>query len=161
MEQRTIKRKLGAIKMPKTKLYTIGFTKKNAQTFFSKLQKAGVTKLIDIRLNNVSQLAGFAKRDDLIYFLRELCNCDYLHIPIFAPTKEILDAYKKKQIEWNEYVRCFSKLIKERRIENNISSEELHNSCLLCSEPTPEQCHRRLVAEYFKENFGDIEIKHL
>jgi uncharacterized protein (DUF488 family) len=147
--------------MPKNILYTIGFTKKNAQAFFSKLQKAGVTKLIDIRLNNVSQLAGFAKRDDLIFFLKELCDCDYKHMPIFAPTKEILDAYKKKQIDWNEYVRRFSRLIKERTIEKRITAEELNNSCLLCSEPTPEQCHRRLVAEYFKGQFGDIEIKHL
>ena len=147
--------------MPKNILYTIGFTKKNAQTFFSKLQKAGVTKLIDVRLNNVSQLAGFAKRDDLIFFLRELCDCDYKHMPIFAPTKEILDAYKRKQIDWNEYVRRFSRLIKERAIEKKITAEELNNSCLLCSEPTPEQCHRRLVAEYFKEQFGNIEIKHL
>ena len=153
--------KIGSIKMAKVKIYTIGFTKKKAQTFFSKLQKEGVTKLIDIRLNNVSQLAGFAKRDDLIYFLREICNCDYRHIPNFAPTKDILDAYKKKQIDWNEYVRRFSKLIKDRKIENIITAEELNNSCFLCSEPTPEQCHRRLVAEYFKEKLGNIEIKHL
>jgi uncharacterized protein (DUF488 family) len=84
--------------MPKIQLYTIGFTKKNAQTFFSKLKKAGVVRLIDIRLNNVSQLAGFAKRDDLIFFLKELCNCEYRHIPDFAPTKEILDAYKKRKL---------------------------------------------------------------
>ena len=147
--------------MPKTKLYTIGFTKTNAQTFFSKLQKEGVTKIIDIRLNNVSQLAGFAKRDDLIYFLREISNCDYRYIPDFAPTKDILNAYKKKQINWEEYVRCFSKLIKDRKIENIITSAELNNSCFLCSESSPKQCHRRLVAEYFKEKFGDIEIKHL
>lgn len=147
--------------MVNTKLYTIGFTKKNAQTFFVKLKKEGVTKLIDIRLNNVSQLAGFAKRDDLIYFLREICNCDYLYIPEFAPTKEILDAYKTKQIDWDEYVLRFSKLIKDRKIENIITAEELNNSCFLCSEPTPEQCHRRLIAEYFNEKFKDIEIKHL
>ena len=102
--------------MPKKKLFTIGFTKKNAQTFFSKLRNIGVTKLIDIRLNNVSQLAGFAKRDDLIFFLNELCNCDYRHIANFTPTKEVLDAYKKKQIGWNEYVKRFSKLINERKI---------------------------------------------
>lgn len=149
------------MKMANVKLYTIGFTKKNAQVFFSKLQKEGVIKLIDIRLNNVSQLAGFTKRDDLSYFLREICNCDYRHIPNFAPTKDILDAYKKKRIDWNEYVRRFSKLIKDRKIENIITAEELNNSCFLCSEPTPERCHRRLVAEYFKEKFGNIEIKHL
>ena len=147
--------------MSKKIIYTIGFTKKSAQIFFSKLQKAGVTKLIDIRLNNISQLAGFAKRDDLIFFLRELCDCDYKHMPIFAPTKDILDAYKKKKIDWNEYVRQFSKVIKDRSIENKITKEELDNSCLLCSEPIPDQCHRLLVAEYFKEKFGDIEIKHL
>ena len=147
--------------MPTAKLFTIGFTKKNAKTFFSKLRNAGVTKLIDIRLNNVSQLAGFAKRDDLIFFLSELCNCDYRHMPEFAPTKEILDAYKKKQIDWGEYVTHFSRLIKERKIESKIGLEELNNACLLCSEPTPEQCHRRLVAEYLREKIGDIEIKHL
>lgn len=147
--------------MPNTTLYTIGFTKKNAQTFFSKLHKAGVIKVIDIRLNNISQLAGFTKRDDLIYFLKELCNCDYKHMPLFAPTKEILDAYKKKQIDWNQYARQFRSLISERSIETKITAEELNNSCLLCSEPTPEQCHRRLVAEYFKEKLGNIEIKHL
>ncbi len=147
--------------MSKKTLYTIGFTKQNAETFFTKLKKAEVKKLIDIRLNNVSQLAGFAKRNDLIYFLKELCDCSYIHHPNFAPTKEILDAYKKKQIDWDEYVRRFSKLMKNREIENQITAEELDNSCLLCSEPTPEQCHRRLVAEYFKEKLGDIEIKHL
>jgi len=147
--------------MSKNTLFTIGFTKKNAEVFFTKLRNAGVTRLIDIRLNNVSQLAGFAKRDDLIFFLKELCNCDYKHMPNFAPTKEILDAYKKKGIDWNEYVNRFSKLINKRKIENEIKAEELNNAVLLCSEPTPEQCHRRLVAEYLKEKFGNIEIKHL
>ena len=147
--------------MFKVQLYTIGFTKKNAQTFFSKLRKAGVLKLIDIRLNNVSQLAGFTKRDDLIFFLKEICNCEYRHMPNFAPTKEILDAYKKKQIDWAEYERRFSKLINDRRIENLVTAEDLNNSCFLCSEPTPDKCHRRLIAEYFKEKLGNIEIKHL
>lgn len=147
--------------MPAIKLYTIGFTKKTAKTFFAKLRNAGVTTLIDIRLNNVSQLAGFAKRDDLIFFLKELCGCNYRHMPDLAPTKEILDAYKKKQIDWDEYVRRFNKLIKERKIEKGISVDELNNACLLCSEPTPTQCHRRLVSEYLKQHLGDIEIKHL
>lgn len=143
------------------KLYTIGFTKKNAKTFFSKLRNAGITKVIDIRLNNVSQLAGFAKRDDLVFFLKELGNIDYKHMPELAPTKEILDLYKEKKIDWNEYARRFLKLITERKIENVITVEELDNACLLCSEPTPEQCHRRLVSEYFKDHFCNIEIKHL
>jgi len=147
--------------MPRIRLFTIGFTKKSAQSFFSKIQIAGVTKLIDIRLNNVSQLAGFTKRDDLVYFLRVICNCNYSHMPMFAPTKDILDAYKGNKIDWDEYARRFSRLIRERRIENEISAEELNNACLLCSETSPEQCHRRLVAEYFNEVFGDIEINHL
>ncbi len=147
--------------MSKKQLFTIGFTKKNAETFFTKLSNAGVTKLIDIRLNNVSQLAGFAKRDDLIFFLKELCNCGYKHMPDLAPTKEILDAYKKKEIGWDEYVKHFCKLMAERRIENKIKAEELNNACLLCSEPTPEQCHRRLVAEYLNIKLEGIEIIHL
>lgn len=147
--------------MSKISLYTIGFTKKSAKIFFSKLRNAGVSKLIDIRLNNVSQLAGFAKRDDLTFFLKELCDCDYKHMPDLAPTKEILDAYKKKQIDWDEYVRRFRKLIIERKIEKKITAEELDHACFLCSEPTPEKCHRRLVSEYLKDQFDDIEIKHL
>ena len=147
--------------MSKNIIFTIGFTKKNAKTFFSKLRDAGVTKLIDVRLNNVSQLAGFAKRDDLIFFLKELCNCDYNHIPDFAPTKEIFDAYKKREIDWAGYESRFNNLIKKRKIETMVSEGDLNNSCLLCSEHTPEQCHRRLVAEYLKNIFGNIEIKHL
>lgn len=142
-------------------MFTIGFTQKKAETFFSELRNAGVRMLIDIRLHNVSQLSGFAKRDDLIFFLKELCNCDYKHIPNFAPTKDILDAYKKKEISWNEYVKRFNNLIIKRKIENTLNAEELANACLLCSEPTPEQCHRRLVAEYLQKKMGGIEIKHL
>ena len=143
------------------KIFTIGFTQKKAQTFFSELRNAGVTLLIDVRLNNVSQLSGFAKRDDLHFFLKELCNCDYRHITDFAPTKDILNAYKKKEISWDEYVRRFSKLIIERKVENKIKAEALNNACLLCSEPSPEQCHRKLVAEYLKGKLGGIEIIHL
>ncbi len=143
------------------KLYTIGFTKKTAKEFFSELRSAGIVTLIDIRLNNVSQLAGFTKRDDLIFFLKELCRCNYKHMPDFAPTKKILEDYKNKSIDWNEYARCFVKLIKERRIENKISIDELDNACLLCSELSPEQCHRRLVSEYFMEKFINVEVVHL
>ncbi len=142
-------------------MFTIGFTRKNAQLFFSKLRNAGVTKIIDIRLNNISQLAGFAKRDDLIFFLKELCDCKYEHKPNWAPTKDILDAYKKKEIDWNEYEMRFRKLIIERKIEEKIKFDELNNICLLCSEHTPNQCHRRLIAEYLKDKFVNVEIIHL
>ncbi|MCK4468013.1 MAG: DUF488 domain-containing protein [Desulfobacterales bacterium] len=142
-------------------LFTIGFTKKNAETFFGKLGKAGVEKIIDIRLNNVSQLAGFAKKDDLIYFLKKICGCNYMHEPLLAPTKEILDGYKKKEIDWPEYQKRFNDLLKTRKAHTLVSSSELHMACLLCSEPTPDKCHRRLVAEYLKSHFDNIEIQHL
>ena len=147
--------------MNKIELFTIGFTKKNAETFFRKLEKAGVKKIIDIRLNNVSQLAGFAKKDDLAFFLRELCNCGYRHEPLLAPTKEILDGYKKKKIDWSEYETQFAKLMKNREVHTLISPEELDKACFLCSEPTPEKCHRRLVAEYLKSHLKNIKISHL
>lgn len=147
--------------MNNIKLFTIGFTKKNAETFFGKLMKAGVEKLIDIRLNNVSQLAGFTKKDDLIYFLKKLCDCDYAHMPKLAPTKEILDAYKKKEITWSEYEKRFNDLLNSRKAHTLLSSSEIHMACLLCSEPTPDKCHRRLVAEFLRNNIEGIEIIHL
>ncbi|KAF0120168.1 MAG: hypothetical protein FD151_1745 [bacterium] len=147
--------------MNKIKLFTIGFTKKNAETFFGKLKKSGVVKLIDIRLNNVSQLAGFTKKDDLIYFLNKICDCDYVHEPLLAPSKEILDAYKKKENTWPEYEKRFNDLLISRKAHTLLSSSELHMACLLCSEPTPDKCHRRLVAEFFRNCFEEIEIMHL
>jgi len=142
-------------------IYTIGFTKKSAETFFTKLKNAGVARVIDIRLNPVSQLSGFAKQDDLQYFLKLLCNCNYIHLPILAPTKNLLDDYRKNKIDWSEYERRFRALIEDRQIENKISPEQLNNACFLCSESTPQKCHRRLVAEYLKERFPEIEIIHL
>lgn len=143
------------------KLYTIGFTKKNAETFFGLLQQANVRTVLDIRLNNTSQLAGFAKRDDLRFFLKTLCQCDYLHVPQFAPTQTILDAFKKNKGDWREYEISFSKLIHTRRVETELSPNIIDNACLLCSEATPEHCHRRLVAEYLQKTLGNIEIIHL
>ena len=147
--------------MNEYKLFTIGFTKKNAETFFEKLKKFGIERIIDVRLNNVSQLAGFTKRDDLIYFLKTLCNCNYIHEPLLAPTKEILDAYKKKGITWPDYEKRFKDLLTSRKAETLQNPSNLNMACLLCSEPTPEMCHRRLVAEFFQKTFGDIEIIHI
>lgn len=147
--------------MNKIKLFTIGFTKKNAETFFEKLKKFGIVKLVDIRLNNVSQLAGFAKKDDLIYFLKVICNCDYVHEPLLAPTKEILDAYKKKEIAWSDYEKRFNNLLISRKADTLQNTSDLNMACLLCSEPTPDKCHRRLVAEFLKDSFGNIEIIHI
>lgn len=113
------------------KLYTIGFTKSSAESFFARLQKAGVKRVIDVRLNNVSQLAGFAKKDDLRYFLRAIAGIDYGHLPVLAPTQEILDAYKKRKGAWADYEKAFGALIGERRIEESVSRELLDGACLL------------------------------
>ncbi|MCJ8280352.1 MAG: DUF488 domain-containing protein [Rivularia sp. ALOHA_DT_140] len=142
-------------------LYTIGFTKKSAQQFFETLINSGVKKIIDTRLNNVSQLAGFAKRKDLEYFLQKIGNIEYVHILDMAPTKDILDQYKKHKGDWQTYEKKFIQLIRDRQIEKQVSQEFLSDSCLLCSEDKPHHCHRRLVAEYLSDNFEDISIKHL
>lgn len=147
--------------MKNVNLFTIGFTKKSAEYFFRKLSDAGVKKLIDTRLNNVSQLAGFAKRDDLKFFLKEICNIEYIHVPEFAPTPEMLDEYKKITHDWKVYEKKFIKLISKRKIENCFSLSELKDACLLCSEEQPHHCHRRLVAEYLRLKNNAIEIEHL
>ena len=144
------------------KIFTIGFTKKSAQTFFEKLKSAGVRRLLDVRLNNVSQLAGFTKKDDLRYFTKAICNIEYVHLPVLAPTAEILDPYKKqKNGDWPLYERQFLDLMKERHIEEKLSPEVLDGGCFLCSEEKPHHCHRRLVAEYLKEKWGSVEIEHI
>lgn len=142
------------------KLFTIGFTKKSAEDFFSRLKKSGVRKLVDVRLNNVSQLAGFAKRDDLRYFVKKLCGITYEHLPELAPTKDILDEYKKNKGEWSAYEEKFLKLMTQRRIEE-MDKTKLDGGCLLCSEDKPHHCHRRLVAEYLRGKWNDVEIVHL
>jgi uncharacterized protein (DUF488 family) len=146
-------------------IYTIGFTKKTAQEFFELLKENNIKHLLDVRLNNVSQLAGFTKGNDLKYFLKEICECTYTHDIKLAPTKEILDSYKKKSITWNEYEQLFNKLLNERNKNNNILSkyDNFVATCLLCSEVTAENCHRRLVAEFIKSNYkgDDISIIHL
>jgi len=144
------------------KIFTIGFTKKSAETFFTRLKNAGVKRLVDVRLNNISQLAGFTKRDDLRYFTKAICGIEYVHLPNLAPTSEILDPYKKqKNGDWPLYERQFLDLMRARRIEETISSDLLDGGCLLCSEETPHHCHRRLVAEYLKEKWECVEIEHI
>lgn len=147
--------------MDKITIFTIGFTKKTAEEFFSLLTKAGVKRVIDVRLNNVSQLAGFAKRDDLRYFLRAIGGIDYLHRPDLAPTQQILDEFKKNKGSWPDYERDFLALLSARKAELNITPELLHEGCLLCSEDKPLHCHRRLVAEYLRSQWGNVGIIHL
>ena len=143
------------------KIFTIGFTKKSAEKFFTELRKAHVKRLVDVRLNNISQLAGFSKKDDLRYFTREICRIEYVHLPELAPTPEILEAYKKQKGDWQVYEQQFLRLIKSRRIEEAVSRHLLDGGCLLCSEEKPDHCHRRVVAEYLRHKWGDVEIEHL
>jgi uncharacterized protein (DUF488 family) len=142
-------------------LTTIGFTKKDAERFFSLLRDAGVKRVVDVRLNNEGQLAGFAKKRDLAYFLKTIVGIDYVHLPILAPTQDMLSAYKKEKGSWQEYERRFLDLMSQRQIERNVSQETIDKGCLLCSEDKPHHCHRRLVAEYLKEHWGNLEIRHL
>jgi uncharacterized protein (DUF488 family) len=144
------------------KLFTIGFTRKSAEVFFTRLRDSGVRRIVDVRLNNVSQLAGFSKKDDLRYFAKAICNIDYVHIPDLAPTAEILDPYKKgKHSDWDLYQRQFLELIRARKIERTLSPGLLDGGCLLCSEESPHHCHRRLVAEYLENHWQGVEIEHL
>ena len=143
------------------KVYTIGFTKKSAESFFSALKGSGARRLMDVRLNNVSQLAGFAKRDDLRYFLREIGQMDYVVIPELAPTQEMLDRYRKHKGGWAAYEREFLALMRERQVETTLARDTVNDAVLLCSEDTPDRCHRRLVAEYLEAHWGDMDIRHL
>jgi uncharacterized protein (DUF488 family) len=144
------------------KIHTIGFTKKGAASFFGLLKKSKVNTLIDVRLNNKSQLAGFAKKDDLKYFLRELCNAEYIHNLELAPTKELLMSYKKRDISWQEYADKFLDLMSRRNVERTIPLDVLNYSCLLCSEHEPHLCHRSLVSEYLNLYFDKkFEVIHL
>lgn len=143
------------------KVYTIGFTKTTAEGFFRRLADAGVKKVIDVRLNNRSQLAGFAKKDDLRYFLDVICGIGYEHRLELAPTQNILDEYRKHGGSWARYEERFLELMDQRRIAETVPRWAVDQACLLCSEDTPDYCHRRLVAEYLKNKWGDLEIVHL
>ena len=148
------------------KIYTIGFTQKSAEQFFTLLKQNNVKTLLDVRLNNVSQLAGFAKGRDLKYFLSEILNVKYVHDLSFSPTKEILDSYKKKDITWSEYEDKYRELLSKRNIKNvilNEYKEGFDGVCLLCSEVKADKCHRRLAANIIKETLisEKIEIIHL
>lgn len=145
-----------------TDLTTIGFTKTNAEGFFERLLRAGVKKVVDVRLHNTSQLAGFAKCDDLAYFLKKIGNIQYAHQPMLAPTDDILKAYKKDGGDWSIYETRFLDLMSQRKIENRLKPEMFEGACLLCSEATPHHCHRRLVIEYLNDRWkGALSARHL
>jgi uncharacterized protein (DUF488 family) len=142
-------------------IHTIGFTQKSAEKFFSSLIAAGVRRVIDTRLHSTSQLSGFAKRDDLRFFLERLGPIDYRYEPLLAPTERILDSYKKKLMSWREYENAYLGLLRERNVETQMGRAVVSDSCLLCSEAKPHYCHRRLAAEYLKARWTGVEIHHI
>ena len=143
-------------------LYTIGFTKKSAEQFFGLLCDNGVKQLVDVRIDNTSQLTGFAKGKDLEFFTNEICHIHYKHIFDFEPTKEILDQWHKNEVTWTEYVEIYTKMLNDREIVKKYGVKSFHGACFLCSEDTPEQCHRRLLAEYLQEHSKEkVHIIHL
>ena len=143
-------------------IYTIGFTQKSAERFFGLLTQHEIRRLIDVRLNNSGQLAGFTKQSDLQFFLRSLCDADYVHQPLLAPTKALLTGYRKGEYSWSDYEHQFDGIMRDRAIESTLDRGLFADrSVLLCSEPTPEQCHRRLVAEYLQRHWPTVSIVHL
>jgi uncharacterized protein (DUF488 family) len=144
-------------------IFTIGFAQTPAAEFFAKLKRSRVRRLLDVRLNNTSQLAAYAKRDDLRFFLGEICGAEYEHEPLLAPTQDMLDAYKKQKGSWQEYERKFMDLMAQRQIERNLDRDRFATTptVLLCSEHTAEYCHRRLVLEYLSDKWGDVVAVHL
>jgi uncharacterized protein (DUF488 family) len=143
-------------------IYSIGFTQKSAAEFFGALKAHSIERLLDVRLNNTSQLAGFTKQSDLPYFLREICGIDYEHEPLLAPTQDILDAFKKKEGKWDVYTEAYLSLIGSRKVESILSRDGfLKTTVLLCSEPTAEHCHRRLALEYLQRHWEGVIIRHL
>jgi uncharacterized protein (DUF488 family) len=143
-------------------IYSIGFTRRSAESFFEALRRAGIRVLMDVRLRNTSQLSGFAKRDDLAYFLRHLVNTDYVQEPSLAPTEELLRAYRSRQVSWDEFEVMFRSLMEERRIEEMFNRSLFDRRvCLLCSEFEPTRCHRRLVLDYLNDRWGGVEAIHL
>lgn len=149
--------------MKKVNIHTIGFTKKTAEHFFNALKINGVIRIIDTRLNNNSQLSGFAKAKDLEFFLRKICDIDYEYRAELAPTKKILDDYKNKKITWDQYAEEYLNLMEQRIISSKLSSLDVDNGCLLCSEDKPHHCHRRLLAEYLKQQWSNqkTDINHI
>ena len=143
------------------KVFTMGYVGKNAREFFDILKQAGIKKVVDVRLYNTSQLAGFTKKHDLEYFLLTIVGAEYIHIPIMAPTKQLLNDYKKGLLNWQQYKTQFNSIIAERQIEKHITPQDMDMACFLCSEAKADNCHRRLVVEHLAEHWQNISINHL
>jgi uncharacterized protein (DUF488 family) len=147
---------------PSSILYTIGYQRKPLAVFVGQLREVGVDVVIDVRLRNTSHLAGYTKRDDLAFLLREGFGIAYEHHPELAPTSEILDAYRDDQ-DWAAYECRFLPLLEERSAEK-VGRDILgryRSPCLLCAEPEPDHCHRRLVADYWAAHLPGLTVVHL
>lgn len=145
-----------------TDVCTIGFTQTTARGFFERLKAAQVRSVIDVRLHNTSQLAGFAKADDLAFFLGEIGGMTYRHEPLLAPSDDILKAFKRDKGDWRVYETRFLDLMAERKIEARLKPDLFEGACLLCSEAAPHHCHRRLVCEYLNRKWdGRLRVRHL
>lgn len=141
---------------------TIGFTKSSAAHFFDRIKRAGVKKVLDVRLHHGSQLAGFAKSSDLGYFLKEICGVDYALAPLFAPTEAIMTGLRTAKKDWSLPAAQFMDLLAARHIERHVTLTELEGTCLLCAEATHHHCHRRLVVDYLNERWGgSLAVTHL
>jgi len=143
------------------KLYTIGFTQKSAEEFFTTLEQNNVESILDIRFNNDNHLSSFARKKHLPFLLNQILGCKYDYLPVLAPTRELFKGYKDGIISWPVYCNKYISTLKEIQPESFITEGQLNNACLLCSESTPKKCHRRLAAEYLAGKFPDTRIKHL
>lgn len=140
------------------KIYTIGFTKKSAEEFFEILKRNKIEQIADVRLNNTSQLAGFTKKDDFKFFLKEIADIDYYHLDILAPNKEV----RKLVHEWDIYTEEYIKLLERRKVLDHWGPDFFkRRTCLLCSEPSASKCHRGLLADYLKKHWKNVQVIHL
>lgn len=143
-------------------VYSIGFTQKSAEQFFETLKTNHIERLLDVRLSNTSQLAGFTKRADLEYFLKEIGGAVYQHEPLLAPSEELFRAYRKEHGSWDALASGYLNLLKSRKVESVLKPADFKKrTVLLCSEATPEYCHRRLALEYLAKHWSGMRILHL
>ncbi len=143
------------------KIFTIGFTHKSAEEFFKLIQDAGVKRVIDVRIHNNSQLAGFSKKDDLQFFLKKIADIDYQEESLLNPTDELFHSYRNKEIDWKKFLGTYKSEISKKQVEKSLKKSDYENAVLLCSEDEPDHCHRRVAAEYLSEAWGGAEITHL
>lgn len=145
-----------------SKIFTIGFTHKTAEHFFTLLKENKVKRVIDVRAHNTSQLAGFAKNPDLGYLLKEILQVEYVEIPELTPDPNMVKAYRAGEIDWEQYAQTYQERLDEFRVESIVDPALLEHGCLLCSEHEPHTCHRKVAAEYLTHKLRkNMKIQHL